>query len=62
MGRNKRKNTRKAGVSDKALKCLYLREQSGQMMKELELLAWDRSDFFKGHRGGKSNQSGLEYR
>lgn len=34
------------------------RTDSGQMMKELEPLAWDRSDFFKGHRGGKSDQSG----
>lgn len=47
LGRNKRKNTRKAGISDKALKCLYLSEQSGQMMKELEPLAWDWSPSLK---------------
>lgn len=56
MGRNKRKKSRKAEISEKALKCLYIREQSGLMMKELELLAWDKIDSFRGHREGKSNQ------
>lgn len=54
MGRNKSKNTRKTEISEKALKCLYIREQSGHMMKELEPLAWDKSDSFKGHRGEKA--------
>lgn len=53
MGRYKREKSRKAEISEKVLKCLYIREQSGQMMKELELLAWDKIDSFKGHREGK---------